>query len=423
MPTDSTAQLRPCLGYPAPQQQQLDNGCAVTMLPVAEASVACLQFWCRAGSVMEQNGQTGVAHFLEHMVFKGSDGLPAGAFDHRVEAVGGQSNAATGFDDVHYHVLVPPDGLALACELLPKLVLQPSLLNSDFQLERQVVLEELAQSEDQPEEVAFQQLLAKGCGSHPYGRPILGHRGDLLALDPAGMGAFQQQHYRSNRCAVAVGGCFDPAAVLDLLQRGPLGAMAASQQPDGSHQPLQVQAGEHRLSLPRLESARLLMLWSAPGAAELDQLSGYDLLTSVLAEGRCSRLVKLLREELQLVESIDLELHPLEEGSLVVLEAVCEAEQLAAVRREVEAVLTEVASGISAAELQRSQRLLSHGHRFSLEAISPVTQMLGQATVMNRLQPLDAPLLRLERWQHGEMDALAAALAPERACILEVLPQ
>ena len=422
MPTDSTAQLRPCLGYPAPLQQQLDNGCAVTLLPVAEASVACLQFWCSAGSVQEQSGQTGVAHFLEHMVFKGSDGLPAGAFDHRVEAVGGVSNAATGFDDVHYHVLVPPDGLALACELLPKLVLQPSLLSSDFQLERQVVLEELAQSEDQPEEVAFQQLLARGCGSHPYGRPILGHRNDLLALDPAAMGAFQQQHYRANRCAVAVGGCFDPAQVLDLLQQGPLGAMAAAQQPAQARQPLQVQAGEHRLTLPRLESARLLMLWSAPGAAELDQLSGFDVLTSVLAEGRCSRLVKLLREELQLVESIDLELHPLEEGSLVVLEAVCEAEQLAAVRREVERVLEQIATGISTTELQRSQRLLSHGHRFSLEAISPVTQMLGQASLMNRLQPLDAPLQRLQRWGRDEITALAAALAPQQACILEVLP-
>jgi zinc protease len=284
------------------------------------------------------------------------------------------------------------------------------------------VLEELAQSEDQPEEVAFQQLLARGCGSHPYGRPILGQRNDLLALDPVAMGAFQQQHYRANRCAVAVGGCFDPAQVLDLLQQGPLGAMAADPRSAQTRQPLQVQPGEHRLTLPRLESARLLMLWAAPAAAELDQLAGFDLLTSVLAEGRCSRLVNLLREELQLVESIDLELHPLEEGSLVVLEAVCEAEQLAAVRREVERVLEQITIGISTSELKRSQRLLSHGHQFSLEAISPVTQMLGQATLMNRLQPLDAPLQRLHRWELTAIDALAPALSPQRACILEVLP-
>ena len=88
---DSSAELRPCLGYPAPQQRQLKNGCPVTLLPLADASVACLQFWCQAGSLREKTGQAGVAHFLEHMVFKGSEGLPAGAFDHRVEAVGGQS--------------------------------------------------------------------------------------------------------------------------------------------------------------------------------------------------------------------------------------------------------------------------------------------------------------------------------------------
>merc|ERR1711939_858448 len=90
MPMDSSAELRPCLGYPAPQQRQLENGCPVTLLPLADASVACLQFWCQAGSLREQSGEAGIAHFLEHMVFKGSDGLPAGAFDHRVEAVGGQ---------------------------------------------------------------------------------------------------------------------------------------------------------------------------------------------------------------------------------------------------------------------------------------------------------------------------------------------
>ena len=419
---DSSAELRPCLGYPAPQQRQLENGCPVTLLPLADASVACLQFWCQAGSLREQTGQAGVAHFLEHMVFKGSEGLPAGAFDHRVEAVGGQSNAATGFDDVHYHVLLPPEGLPLALELLPRLVLKPQLQSQDFQLERQVVLEELAQSEDQPEEVAFQHLLALGCGSHAYGRPILGTREDLQRMTPDAMAAFQRTNYCADRCAVAVGGSFEPEAVLQQLELGPVGelpsAMVSPFQPRG----LAVQPGRHQLRLPRLESARLLMLWSAPPAASQQQLSGLDLLTTVLAEGRSSRLVRRLREELQLVESIDLELHPLEDGSLVVLEAVCEASQLDAVIHEVEELLVEAAAGVSPGELERSRRLLDHGHRFSLEAIGPVTQLLGQSTLTGRMQGFDAPLQRLASWNCDALQPLAKALDPSLACVLEVRP-
>ena len=99
-----------------------------------------------AGSALEDDSQDGGAHFLEHMVFKGSNQLPAGEFDRQVEALGGNSNAATGFDDVHYHVLIPPAAAAKALELLLDLVLQPRLDGGDFAMERQVVLEELLSS-------------------------------------------------------------------------------------------------------------------------------------------------------------------------------------------------------------------------------------------------------------------------------------
>ena len=93
---------------PQPQRDRLRNGVPLVQLDLPEAPVVCLDFWCRAGSASETAAESGMAHFLEHMVFKGSSQLPAGEFDRRVEALGGSSNAATGFDDVHFHVLIPP---------------------------------------------------------------------------------------------------------------------------------------------------------------------------------------------------------------------------------------------------------------------------------------------------------------------------
>ncbi|MCX5938420.1 MAG: pitrilysin family protein, partial [Cyanobium sp. LacPavin_0920_WC12_MAG_62_9] len=193
-------------GLSNPEQRQLANGAQVMVLGMEASPLVCIDLGCRAGSVFEGPEESGLAHFLEHMVFKGSRNLAAGEFDRRIEALGGQSNAATGFDDVHYHVLIPPTAASEALQLLLELVLEPELDGEAFAMERQVVLEELAQSEDQPDEMAFQQLLKLGCGDHPYGQPILGQKEALLAHHPDAMAQFHQRLYGANRCVLALGG-------------------------------------------------------------------------------------------------------------------------------------------------------------------------------------------------------------------------
>ena len=158
-----------------------------------DAPLTCIDFWCQAGSSSEHPGEEGIAHFLEHMVFKGSGRLAAGAFDEAIEALGGSSNAATGFDDVHFHVLVPPDRAAEALDLLLELVLKPALEPQGFATERDVVLEEIAQYADQPTEQVLQSILSLGCGDHAYGRPILGKVATLNAMEPSLMRRFHQR--------------------------------------------------------------------------------------------------------------------------------------------------------------------------------------------------------------------------------------
>ena len=411
------------LGYSTPHTTALSNGLPLTLLPVAGSPVTCLQFWCRAGSAVEQSQEHGMAHFLEHMVFKGNEELPAGAFDWQVEAHGGISNAATGFDDVHYHVLMPKEALPLACELLPQLVLKPEIRADDFVLERQVVLEELAQSEDQPEEQAFQQLLSLACGEHAYGRPILGKRELLLQQTPEQMQDFQRRHYCAESCAVSLSGGFELGDVEQLLEASPLAELLSRTGAEPDRPALRVQPGLHSLELPRLESARLLMLWAAPPAHDLQALSGTDLLTTVLAEGRSSRLVRQLREEKQLVESIDVDLHSLEQGSLVILEAICPSERLEQVHHDVSEILRQLQQHPpEATEFKRAQRLLDHGHRFAMEGAGSLAQHLGQATLMKRLEPLEQPLRRWHQWQREDLQQVARALDPDLACTLLVTP-
>ena len=410
-------------GLVEPSRQQLSNGVDIVSLTMSEAPLVCIDFWCRAGSVFQKEGESGMAHFLEHMIFKGSQELAAGEFDRRVEALGGSSNAATGFDDVHYHVLIPAAGASQALDLLLNLVLRPRLEADAFAMERQVVLEELAQSEDQPEDVAVQKLLELACPAHPYGEPILGRRQALLHQKPGEMESFHHRLYRADRCVLALGGAFGDGDLIRQAADGPLAGLDPAEDDDHPH-PLTVVPGEHRMAVPRLESARLLMAWWQPPAADLEGVMGADLATTVLAEGRRSRLVHRLREELRIVESIDLDLHAMECGSLALLEAVCEPEELPEVRRAIDAVWSEVMrEPVGAMEWARARRLVTNGYRFGLEAAGGVTGLIGNAQLWGRSQRLDAPLTMLERWNPLSLRQQALrSLDPSRACILEAVP-
>jgi zinc protease len=414
-------------GLASPSDYQLANGATVVTLPLVDSPLVCLDFWCRAGSVFEGPSESGMAHFLEHMVFKGSGRLGPGEFDLRIEAMGGNSNAATGFDDVHYHVLIPPEAAPEALELLLDLVLHPRLDPEAFEMERQVVLEELAQSEDQPDEIALQQLLKLGCPDHAYGEPILGRRDLLLAQTPEAMAGFHQRLYGANRCVLALSGAltgaFEPMGLAEGLQASALASLAAVEEPL-ARRSLTVQPGEHRIAVPRLESARLLMLWDLPPAQDLHGVMGADLLTTVLAEGRRSRLVERLREQLRLVESIDLDLHVMECGSFALLEAICEPDGLDAVRQAIGEVWTELREGgPPQAEWLRAQRLVANGYRFGLEAAGGIAGLIGNNRLWGRRHGLTLPLEQIEGWTAAELlQSAVPLLDPSRACVLEAVP-
>ena len=390
-----------------------------------DAPLTCLDFWCQAGSSSEQPGEEGIAHFLEHMVFKGSHRLAAGAFDEAIEALGGSSNAATGFDDVHFHVLVPPDRAAEALDLLLELVLKPALEPQGFATERDVVLEEIAQYADQPTEQVLQSILSLGCGDHAYGRPILGDVATLNAMEPSLMRRFHQRRYLGPNCTLALAGPA-PETLKPAIAASALADLPADQNKPSSHQPLplMLQAGRHTQRVDRLESARILMLWTTAPAHNQDAVMGADLATTLLGEGRRSRLVERLREELQLVESISMDLTALEEGSLITLEVICQEDALSAVEQEINAVLHQVANeAVSEQELRRGYQLVSNSLRYSLESVGHVTGLCASHVLWHRHQDLLSPLNLLGHWSTDRLQTeLFPALLPEKACVLIARP-
>ena len=124
-----------------------------------DSPLISIDFWFKAGISFEEKEKVGLAHFLEHMIFKGSKLLKPGEFDLRIEALGGFSNASTGYDDVHYYVDIPPSNVEEALSLLTNLVLFPKFNEREFNLEKKVIIEEILQSQDQKDELIFNSFL------------------------------------------------------------------------------------------------------------------------------------------------------------------------------------------------------------------------------------------------------------------------
>jgi predicted Zn-dependent peptidase len=265
--------------------------------------------WIRVGSAVESDDINGVAHFLEHMIFKGTDNLPPGAFDRRVESVGANLNAATSQDYTHYYFTSAPQDFADLVPLQLEVVTQPKLPPQEFDPERRVVLEEILRAQDQPERRIAQRKLEVVFPELPYRRPVLGPAAVIEQLQLSQMRSFHDQWYQPPHITLAIVGS-EPAEVMvdTVLKALPTSFIdnSATVQPWPDLRP------EPRLSQPlrqhyqdeQLEQDRLVMAWRVPGLQELADTYALDVLASLLSHGRTSRLVRRLREEEQWVRQI-----------------------------------------------------------------------------------------------------------------------
>ncbi len=387
--------------------------------------LTCLDFWVKAGSSKEKSGEEGMAHFLEHMVFKGSLKNAAGVFDREIEALGGTSNAATGFDDVHYYVLIPPTAIPSALDLLLDLVLEPAIRDNEYAIEREVVLEEIAQHNDQPEEQVFQILLENCWSNHAYGRPILGLRESLISSTPKSMKEFHKRLYRAENCCLSIAGRI-PTNIQSILYKSQLGKLDNLTQSALLEKVsnFMFQQGRKEITVKRLESARVLIAWPIAPAKEQNSIMGADIATSILGEGRSSRLVKTLREELQLVESIDAEVTAFEEGGLILIEACCKEKNIDMVEKEIYNLINQIiCEGIPNKELERAHYLISNGLCFNLEAASQVASLAGAQTLWDRKQSLLKPLNLINNWNSCKLqEQIFRELTPEKSFTLIASP-
>jgi zinc protease len=405
---------------------RLDNGLTVIHQAVAATPVVAVDVWVRAGAIAQPSPWSGMAHFLEHMIFKGTDDLPPGYFDQVIENRGGVTNAATSHDYAHYFINTSAAHLEDTLPCLAELLINAAIPDDEFDRERDVVLEEIRQAEDDPDWIGFQALMETMYQQHPYGHSVLGDVQGLLARSPQEMRQFHRAHYQPENMTVVVVGDVGEDATVELVNRLFTRFPSPPDLPKASIEAEPPITGVRRLDLelPRLEQARLLMGWIGPGIEQLRSAYGLDLLSVLLAGGRSSRLVRELREERQLVQGISSSFSLQKDSSLFTISAWLEPEHLDAVEAIVGDRLSElINSPISEVELARHKRLLCNDYAFSTETSSQIAGLYGYYNTLAQAEIAVTYPDQIQSFQAEELQQLASQyLSPYHYAVTTLTP-
>ncbi len=248
------------------RQFTLSNGMTLIVKPDHRAPTAVHMLWVRVGSMDEVDGSSGVAHVLEHMMFKGTPTVKAGDFSRRVAALGGRENAFTSKDYTGYYQQIPTQKLADVMQLEADRFAHNQWSDEDFRKELEVVKEERRlRTEDNPHARLFEAMTATVYQASPYRRPIVGWMSDLESLQPEDARAFYRRWYTPANAAVVVAGDVDPQAVRALAEKY-YGGLARTELPPRKPRTEPAQSGMRRLDFKApAQQAYVALAFKVPG--------------------------------------------------------------------------------------------------------------------------------------------------------------
>jgi len=405
---------------------QWPSGLTAIHQPVPATPVVVADVWVQAGSRREPAQWLGMAHFLEHMIFKGTERIAPGAFDRAIEQRGGTANAATSHDYAHFFITAAATDIERTLPELAELLLHARIPEGEFDCERDVVLEELNGCHDDPDWWGFQALCESLYPHHPYGRPILGTAERLQAHSPEDMRRFHRAHYQPENVSVALVGGIEQQRARALIESAFSAFAPRSEAPPVAIEPDPPLATIRRQQIrsSRIEQARLLMGWRGPGTDCLDDAVGLDVLSALLGEGRSSRLVQELREQKQLVQDIGCEFSLQRDSSLIAICALLPLEHAEAVEAIVRDRLRQLQQvPVAAGELARAQRLLCNDYAFSTETPGQLAGLYGYYSTVARLEQATSYPHRVRQIGPQDLQRLAAQyLSPDRYAVTLVKP-
>ncbi|GAA1153227.1 pitrilysin family protein [Nocardioides aquiterrae] len=390
----------------------LPSGLRIISEQQAGVRSAAIGVWVGVGSRDESPTLHGCSHFLEHLLFKGTGERSALDISIALDAVGGEFNAFTAKEYTCFHARVLDEDLPLAVDVLGDMITASTLHAEDVEAERDVILDEIAMHDDDPDDVVHNLFAAQAWGDTPLGRPIAGTVGSIQALTRAQIQRFYRRHYRPENIVVAAAGNVDHAALVRQVKK----AFARNDWLAGTAAPLAARRGSRKRVLPgEIHATRpfeqVNVVLGMEGLVRDDERRfALGVLNTALGGGTSSRLFQEVREHRGLAYSVfSFASHHADSG-LVGVSVGCLPNKLGEVLTVVREELTKVAtSGITAEELARGKGQLRGGLVLGLEDSASRMSRLGKAELVHdELLSIDEVMARIDAVTLEDVRAVAA---------------
>ncbi len=395
---------------------KLENGMEVVVIPDHRAPVVTHMVWYRVGAADEQRGVSGIAHFLEHLMFKGTKKIAPGEFSKIIARNGGQDNAFTGQDATAYFQRVAKDRLALVMEMEADRMVNLRLRDKDVVTERKVILEERrSRVENDPANILGEQMTAALYQSHPYGTPILGWEHEIRKLDAKAATDFYKRYYAPNNAILVVAGDVTVDEVKKLA-RATYGKLKPQMERVRSARPKEP---PHRVPIrlnlddPRAGRATVQRYYLAPSytSAEPGEAEALDLMMKVVTSGTTSRLYKRLVVEQKIAASAGgwFSGSGLDSGRIGVYAVASDGVAIADVEKALDAVLAEfIENGATQKELDRARYSYIASHVYGGDSQVSLARRYGWALVNGRtIADVEAWPERLEKVSVEDLQRVA----------------
>ena len=416
----------------SPQIAQLSSGITIIaqQMPVEAVN---LNLWIDVGSAVEPDEINGMAHFLEHMVFKGTPRLKIGEFDRAIEEKGAVTNAATSQEYTHYYITTAPKDFADLASLQLDVVLNPHLAEEAFEREKLVILEEIRRAEDSPRRRSFYRAMETCFDYLPYRRPVLGKEEIIANLRSQQMRDFHDRHYQPRSIVAAVVGNLPEKRLIEIVAEGyaEIASKTFSETADKQSQILNPEAAfsaivRREYSDQQLQQARLMMLWKVPGMNQLSETYALDVLAAILGQGKVSRLFRDLREEKKLVTQIGVSNITQAIQGVFYISAILPPENIAEVEKEIADCVKKIQTEpIDEKEIDRIRTKVANRFIFANERPGSRANLYGYYySLLKDLEPAFKYCDHIQALQASELkEAAKKYLNPDAYGVVIIRPE
>lgn len=397
---------------------RLPNGLTIVSETMPRVETVSIGAYVHAGTRDETAAENGASHFLEHMAFKGTARRDAASIAREIENVGGHLNAYTAREQTAYYAKVLKEDLPLAADILGDILTHSTFVPEELERERGVILQEIGQANDTPDDIVFDHFQATAFPDQPMGRPTLGTEAVIGAMPREMLTGYMRRHYGPSRMVVAAAGALEHEALVSLVERHfadlPVVTPTASEV-------ARYGGGEFREER-ELDQVHVVLGFEGPAVATAMHYPTM-LLSTLLGGGMSSRLFQEIRERRGLVYSIYSFAQPFRDGGLFALYAGTGEEQAAELVPVALEELRRVQHDVTEEELARAKAQLRASVLMSLESTgSRCEQLARQIQVHGRVIPAEETKAKIAAVTVEQVQQAAAMIFRSRPTLAALGP-